>query len=507
MARRVFTGLFCLLVTGLGAWIVGEALEGSAEFPLAEKKEEGSPALSVAVAPRTVSSAQEKSFVQKLQFDRKPFTAASGAPQLRVSGADGRLMEVVFTEKRRLGKDAGSWQWQGKIQNEPFSTATLTSWKGYVFGSLTGTSKGSYEIRQVDPEHVEVVHLDESLIPPCGLQESDHVDVDADSVASDPEAAGTDGDGPDTCYVDIVVGYNDQARVALGGAAGVPEDNAAIEAKILTSVADANLAYSNSNVDMVMRLAWLGSVDYVYPPGQDFSQALNELQDVDDGNADVVPEKKALYQADFGCLWLANDITGGLASVLTSAAQKNSAYSVVRAQNPTSTFVHEVGHNMGCRHLRSSYTGTPSSWTPYAFAHSFTGSNSQVYSTVMASIGGGATRILYFSNPDITYFSTPTGVANSEDCARNLRENRATYEDFFDTPALATSIAPGAGSYTLSLGFGFVGETYALWRTTDLTLPSGSWTLLGTSDTDSEGNVSLEDTPTGLNKAFYQWRR
>jgi Metallo-peptidase family M12B Reprolysin-like len=435
---------------------------------------------------------------------------ASGALEIHTlviplgKGHSGRL---VLDRKAPFGGGEDAWQWTGKLSGDALSSVVLTSWKGTVFGTITG-AEGTFELRQISSGDMEVIRIEEAALPDCGVQEGDAL-AEGGAVAS--ELAGTDQDGSDTRYVDIVVAYNDQARVALGGAAGVPTDNAAIEAKIITSVANANIAYANSDVDMVMRLAWLGMIDYTYPTTENFSRALTEIANVSDGNADVLAQKKALYQADFASLWVANSVTGGLANVLTSSAQKTIAYSVIRAQNPTITFVHEVGHNMGCRHLRSSYPTTPSSWTSYAFAHSFTGSDGKVYTDAMASTEDaaalGATRLLYFSNPSISYLSTPTGVANQQDCAKTLRDNRVVYEGFFPAPAISNTMDAASGIFTFSLSYGFVGRSYQLWRTADLTLAPSNWTLLGESTTDDEGNISRSDNPGGASKVFYQWRR
>jgi hypothetical protein len=418
----------------------------------------------------------------------------------------GRIGHLVLAQKTAFGGDENAWQWVGKLAEDPYSSVVLTAHKGHVFGSLF-TSEGPLELRRSEGDTLEVVRFNASVLPDCGVHDGDEI---GEAAPVTHERAGPSQAAVGTHYVDVVVAYNNQARVALGGAEGDVSDNGAIEAKILSAVQDANQAFANSNIDLVMRLAWLGMIDYFYPVTENFVRALAEVTNASDGQADELAQKKALYQADFASLWLASNVDGGRANVLTSETQRQFAYSVVRAQNPTDTFVHEVGHNMGCRHLRSGYDGTPSSWTPYAFAHLFLGSDGRNYTTVMAASGEtsarNATRIPYFSNPLISYFSTPTGVQDSEDCARTIRDNRAIYESFYDTPALAARIAEAPGSLTVSLAKGFVKERYQLWRSTDLRAPT-SWSQLGEYITDNEGSIALPVDRGVLPSAFYQWRR
>jgi hypothetical protein len=307
--------------------------------------------------------------------------------------------------------------------------------------------------------------------------------------------------------IDVVVGYTHQARISLGGWAGNPTDVAAIEAKILTALTDANTAYSASAIDLEMRIAWMGLVDYPYPTSESFDRALDEVSDESDGNADELSRMKTKYQADFACLWIDSTVTGGLARVLTSAASWHLAYSVVRAKNPTSTFVHEIGHNMGCRHLRDGYTTTPSSWAPYAFAHEFVGFDAKTYLTVMASTSDesrtGGTRILRFSNPRITYLGRPTGVVDTSDSARHLQDIRQILEDFCPSPLREVTITRSGSQQNLTLGKGFVAKRYSLWRTPDFV----TWSRLGYATTDSTGAAARVDgTAAAFPKAYYRWK-
>jgi hypothetical protein len=450
---------------------------------------------------------EAEEFLGYVTVDRSALAREVAKPHTMVIPlGQGRTGHVVLQQRRAFGGDENAWQWVGKLSEDPYSSVVLTAHKGHIFGSLFGAD-GPLEFRQVDGGTVEVVRLDASALPDCGVQDGDGM---VEASAMTPEPLGASQAGVGTRYVDIVVAYNNQAREALGGAGGDPSDNAAIEAKIISAVALSNLAYENSNIDMVMRLAWLGMIDYPYPVQENFARALAEATDPSDGKADELAEKKLFYNADFASLWLANNVTGGLANVLTSSAQKQFAFSVVRAQNPIDTFVHEVGHNMGCRHLRTGYSNTPNAWTPYAFAHSFKGSDEKNYTTVMASAtdttARNAIRIPYFSNPSVSYLSAPTGVEGTENCAKTLRDNRGIYESFYPTPSLSAQMVESQEAFTVSLANGFVQQRYELWRAPDLRSPT-SWSSLGEYATDNEGKILLPVDRGVLTKAFYQWRR
>jgi len=411
---------------------------------------------------------------------------------------------------RPLSSDGSGWQWKGTLAGYPYSSVVLTHWKGATQGSIHGADGGIYEIRQAASGQLEIIWVDTSTLPPCQTDADHVVSTEEDTEASNhPQTA---HDGVTTSFFDIVVAYNEAARQWAGGNISDPGDVADVEARILTAVGELNTAFSNSNVDAEMRLAWMGLIDYPYPETENFNRALSEIQDPNDGNADLLAEKKSEYAADYASLWITSDSSGGLGYVLENASQKDFAFNVVRVENPTSTFAHECGHNFGNLHIRSSYRILRDSWDPYSYAHRFNGTSSGTpqYGTVLCSLGdltSSSNRILYFSNPNVTIDGTAAGVANSEDVSRTLRENRAVFEDFYHTPARTARISNnGTNAFTILQGFGFVGESYSLFRTTDLSSAPATWTSLGTFHSDSNGTASADDTPTGLDSAFYQFR-
>jgi hypothetical protein len=109
-----------------------------------------------------------------------------------------------------------------------------------------------------------------------------------------------------------------------------------------------------------------------------------------------------------------------------SPAFASSAFSVTHYSCAVGnlTFAHELGHNMGCAHDRDN---AGSALYSYSYGHRWVGTNGTTYRSVMAYSPG--TRVARFSNPDVLYQGTPTGVppgqSNSAHNAQSI--NLAAY--------------------------------------------------------------------------------
>ena len=82
------------------------------------------------------------------------------------------------------------------------------------------------------------------------------------------------------------------------------------------------------------------------------------------------------------------------------------------------SFAHEVGHNQGCTHDPDNAGGA---YVEYGYGHRW---DSNRYRSVMAYSPGS--RLMYFSNPDVTHNGFPTGIANQRDNARVLELTQNT---------------------------------------------------------------------------------
>ncbi len=201
-----------------------------------------------------------------------------------------------------------------------------------------------------------------------------------------------------------MVAYTAAAETGAGGASGVA-------ALIDLMVARANATFISSRVGLRLRLVRVEAVAYSEPNNIDTD--LNRLTNTSDGFLDGIHATRTAVGADL--VTLLTETTGGSTSGLawlsvSSGDPASRGFNVVRRAGCESTFIHEVGHNLGCEHDRENTSHDESTALyPYAFGHRFTPEGYEQLRTVMAYAPG--TRVPYFSNPDVTYLDTPTGVA------------------------------------------------------------------------------------------------
>jgi hypothetical protein len=132
------------------------------------------------------------------------------------------------------------------------------------------------------------------------------------------------------------------------------------------------------------------------------------------------------YSADI-VVTLTGDVYTSFGSVANDIPANNStAYAVVETPQATLagayTFSHEVGHLFGGLHDIS--TLSPS----YARGYVLPGQSTRDIMAVRVN-NGEPTRILYFSNPNVTFNGTPIGTANNN-AARRIDEVSSTIANF-----------------------------------------------------------------------------
>src|SRR4029079_16576684 len=117
----------------------------------------------------------------------------------------------------------------------------------------------------------------------------------------------------------------------------------------------------------------------------------------------------------------------------------------------------------------------------------FTGTDSQVYRTIMAYDPG--TRIQRFSNPNVNYMGTPTGVAlgdpNESSNALTINNSAFTVSNFrqsvlnsnspptIDTPPASQTVIAGSNVTFNVLVTGTAPFAYQ-WRTNNVDIPGGT---------------------------------
>ena len=224
--------------------------------------------------------------------------------------------------------------------------------------------------------------------------------------------------------IDLLVAYTAEARIAVGG-------TSAMASFIDSLVEFANTVYENSEVDVDLRLVYAAEV--IESETGTFSTELTRLQQAADGNWDEVHNWRETYGADLVTLLVSHNQGGavcGLAAQMLNAVQAFSvlSFNVSSILCSGLSFTHELGHNMGASHDRSNSTNSLYS---YSYGNRYTGESGSLWRTIMSYIPGNLT--LYFSNPNLSYDGTATGVTNSEDNALALNNTKGLISGFKPT--------------------------------------------------------------------------
>lgn len=224
--------------------------------------------------------------------------------------------------------------------------------------------------------------------------------------------------------IDILVVHTANARAALGGVAGMG-------ALIDLALARANSVFINSDVGIRLRLVRVEEVAYTEIDGN------RDLYNLQQGNLALA--SVATWRNESGADLVSFFTTGGEGRAFLYTGSPNSeefGYSVTGIEGAENTFVHEIGHNLSLRHDREN---DPTVSPLYSYSHGwrFTPANSPELRTVMAYAPGN--QIPYFSNPDVTYMGTATGV----DIGESLESNNAQALENTKSAIAAFRGAPG----------------------------------------------------------------
>lgn len=348
---------------------------------------------------------------------------------------------VLLARPLRSERTPRGFNWVGSIDGEPLGNAIFSVVDGIVSGSVV-SPRGAYSIRST-PAGSVIEEVDQGAFPEHPdylLPERPH-DLDVATApgraldsALEPSAQLDDG-----ALIDVLVVYTPAAKAAAGG-------DAAIQSRIQLGITETNQGYVNSGVIQRLRLAAVQEISYA-EFGTDASGMqtdLTRLTGTSDGNMDAVHALRDSVKADLVSLIVTgyNNPGGGCGVAWLMAGNDAgfaaNAFSVVDLSciSPNYSFGHELGHNMGLNHARADATG------PGAYGYSF-GYKDPAYSfrTVMAyNCTVNCPRVLYFSNPTVSYAGKPTGIpdtaADSASNALSLNNTRLTVANWrvADTP-------------------------------------------------------------------------
>jgi hypothetical protein len=362
---------------------------------------------------------------------------------LPVNGQD-----VAFRQVKKIVRNRNI-TWEG-IDASGQIKVLLTLGKDHVYGRIVGAfgistlasdgaksisaaASGSEEplsrvgVRQLDPAK-EVAFGHDYLVPPQAAADADQAErVQHDAAV--PE---------DGSRIDVMVLYTN------GMAAAHPGEQ--INTRIQYLIDLGNESFSNSGINTRFNLVRAQKV--IYPddspedldPGDlipgDMEKALDDVTD-NIGVFAGVEELRTRYGADQVVL-LRQYVDEGCGLAWVNKGYFNDAryaYAVVQDGSRTDgsgyycselSYVHEIGHNLGCAHDR--VNSNVSGRYPYSYGYQ---SPAEKFRTVMAydcPNPNGCPRITYFSNPAVQYQGEATGVlytaANSADNARTINQTR-----------------------------------------------------------------------------------
>ncbi|MBK8001105.1 MAG: hypothetical protein IPK15_20935 [Verrucomicrobia bacterium] len=385
-----------------------------------------------------------------------------------------RLQLSLFTDttltaalEKTLYRNDNNYVASGVIDDWPGSHVIVVVEGEIIAASLTVPGMGVYQIRYDTNGFHKVLEIDPQQLPGCNLVKkapkkprpiklSKKKNIPPIKNGSEPgsfseppmmfSAAGVfsrdvfgaqfpEPDASSNTNVDVMVVYTAAAK---NGAGGLTAMNTLID----LAIAEANEAYADSLIPVTLNLVYRGEVTYT--ESGNAATDLTRLQNPSDGHMDAVHATRNQFGADIVCLLTETmqSTYAGLGYLMTTGSTNFSSYAfnVVRRTYAVGnyTFAHELGHNMGCAHDRQN-SSTPGVFD-YSYGHRFVGSDNQTYRTVMAYSPG--TRIGHFSNPNVTYQGTATGVAagatNSADNAASI-SNAVPYVSAFRAPVVVFS--------------------------------------------------------------------
>ena len=391
--------------------------------------------------PDTVADGQRR----RVRFDRLADVMALArrgiATRLALPLRDTWTVEAEY-ERAEVAADGFS-TWAGHVAGDPLSHVALT-WRDDV---LTGVVQTQDRLLRVSGSGgiVEIIEVDLASLPDEGpsqrrAREGIRARPEAAEALTAAEAAPDSDTDP---VVDVLVLYTAEARAAAGG-------TSQISAEIAQAIAISNTAYARSGMSGRLRLAGAVETGYVQST-QSMASDLDWLTD-----ASAVRELRDATGADLVHLLVANiaDVCG----VAWVGPDASLAFGVTaRTCLPGYTFTHEVGHNFGNEHsLEDPLSGW--NYRPYSFGYKQCGVVPR-FSTVMAyrcASGGGATRILNLSNPEVAYdngFPTGTPVQNN---ARSQEEAFPLVARFRPSalnrpPSAPRGVAPMVSGHMLTL--------------------------------------------------------
>lgn len=339
------------------------------------------------------------------------------------------LFEVEIT--RVIEHYNGDWSVIGNIDGSWKNSFTLSYSGGKILSSIQNIQ--SHQFYEIVYSPQEQFHSFIKVDPhekdelSCGV----HEDLEVSSSDTFNKISREEISNDTTHVVDVMIVYTQRAK-SWGDF-----DRGGMNNVINQSMATAQLAIDNSDVDMEFRLVHSAQVDYIESGscGTDLrrltaSQTFNPFGNQFQGYIEEVHEWRDIHKADLVAMFIETTDCGGIAWLLRNEnGDPRFGFSVTRVQQAEGlTHAHELGHNMGSHHSRNQQAnaaGSDGGLFTYSTGWRWTGNNGQGLTSTL-TYGEGDSRVAIFSNPDILVDGVPSGSYSEEfapaDNARSLRE-------------------------------------------------------------------------------------
>jgi peptidyl-Asp metalloendopeptidase len=318
-------------------------------------------------------------------------------------------LEIEREHHERRGIRSAVWRGRSRFDK---SKVTLTLHEGLLFGRIESGGdifavrpglNGRTVVEKLDPDsfapewgHDAATHGHDKVPP---LTSGDMMQEGSSTAPAIPAADGT-------VQIVLMSVYTPQARSAAGG-------TLQIQGRIQAAIDQANTAFSNSN--MIARFVLAHTEEVAHNDTGNIETDLNWVT-----SNSTVAALRNTHSADMVSLIVNNG--GGYCGIGWVQRRPGSGFSNYAFQVTAlsclanSTLAHEHGHNMGMEHDPVSAGVSPSGASyPWSFGHYVNGKFRTIMSYDVCSTS--CPRILHFSNPEVLYDGTATGVLNQRDNA------------------------------------------------------------------------------------------
>lgn len=327
------------------------------------------------------------------------------------------LDEVIVNVHNKYSNDDTNGHYVHYSSSENDIDVYLYMMDNCVVGNIN-THEGRYALRSVSPNHIAIIrHYESSAEEDPEIHEEENYNDTTRTISST------------TLPIRVLFLYTDSVRHMMG----TYKPDSVMRSIVFMYINQGNESFNNSSVNARFQLAYIGLTTY-NEATQTWSNVLNHFCGKNDGYMDEVHTLRDKYSADV-CVLLQgkNDYCG---EARTINASENTAFCIVAPLpvcNSKFSAIHEIGHLVGCRHNRSADGAN----TPYKYGHGYYHYDENNYwaswRTMMSydnSCQYGCPRILYWSNPYVSYDGLPTGTVTYENNARVWSERAGTIAAF-----------------------------------------------------------------------------